>query len=160
MFRTERCFSKQNRRQMLQCSSTLAGLLATTGFLPLYVQASEKAAFDTKNIREAIKILGGALPIESKDVMVTGPDVAEDGSVVRLGFGTNLAGVKKLLLLVEKNPSVLVAVFNVTPEVEANFYTHTKMDRSSDVYAVAITDDSKAFFAKKEVKVTLGGCGN
>jgi sulfur-oxidizing protein SoxY len=34
------------------------------------------------------------------------------------------------------------------------------MDRSSDVYAVAITDDSKAFFAKKEVKVTLGGCGN
>jgi sulfur-oxidizing protein SoxY len=47
----------------------------------------------------------------------------------------------------------------VTPEVEANFSTRSKMGQSSDVYAVAITNDGKAFFAKKEVKVTLGGCG-
>ena len=31
--------------------------------------------------------------------------------------------------------------------------------QTSDVYAVAITNDGKAFFTKKEVKVTLGGCG-
>jgi sulfur-oxidizing protein SoxY len=50
-------------------------------------------------------------------------------------------------------------MFNVTPEVEANFSTRAKMGQSSDVYAIAITNDGKAFFAKKEVKVTLGGCG-
>jgi sulfur-oxidizing protein SoxY len=33
------------------------------------------------------------------------------------------------------------------------------MGQSSDVYAVAIMADGKALFAKKEVKVTLGGCG-
>jgi sulfur-oxidizing protein SoxY len=33
------------------------------------------------------------------------------------------------------------------------------MGQTSDVYAVAITNDGKAHFAKKEVKVTLGGCG-
>ena len=33
------------------------------------------------------------------------------------------------------------------------------MGQTSDVYAVAITHDGKAYFAKKEVKVTLGGCG-
>jgi sulfur-oxidizing protein SoxY len=50
-------------------------------------------------------------------------------------------------------------MFNVSPEVDVNFATRAKMGQSSDVYAVAITNDGKAFFAKKEVKVTLGGCG-
>jgi sulfur-oxidizing protein SoxY len=53
----------------------------------------------------------------------------------------------------------LVAQFNVTDAVEANFATRSKMGQSSDVYAVAILQDGKAFYAKKEVKVTLGGCG-
>jgi sulfur-oxidizing protein SoxY len=79
--------------------------------------------------------------------------------VVPLGASTTLANVKRVLLLVEKNPSALIAMFNVSPEVEANFSTRAKMGQSSDVYAVAITNDGKAFFAKKEVKVTLGGCG-
>jgi sulfur-oxidizing protein SoxY len=33
------------------------------------------------------------------------------------------------------------------------------MGQSSDVYAVAVTADNKVLFAKKEIKVTLGGCG-
>jgi sulfur-oxidizing protein SoxY len=50
-------------------------------------------------------------------------------------------------------------LFNVTDAVEANFSTRAKMGQSSDVYAVAIMNDGKALYAKKEVKVTLGGCG-
>ena len=92
-------------------------------------------------------------------VTITGPDIAENGAVVPLGVSTSLPNAKRLLLLVEKNPSAMVAMFNVSPEVDANFATRSKMGQSSDVYAVAITNDGKAFFAKKEVKVTLGGCG-
>ncbi len=33
------------------------------------------------------------------------------------------------------------------------------MGQSSNVYAVALMGDGKALFAKKEIKVTLGGCG-
>ncbi|MCB2070055.1 MAG: thiosulfate oxidation carrier protein SoxY, partial [Ottowia sp.] len=66
---------------------------------------------------------------------------------------------KQLVLMVEKNPSPLVAVFNVTPDIEASFATRSKMGQSSDVYAIAVTTDGKALFTKKEVKVTLGGCG-
>jgi sulfur-oxidizing protein SoxY len=62
-------------------------------------------------------------------------------------------------LMVEKNPSTLVAVFNVTENIEPNFLTRAKMGQSSDVYAVAIGNDGKAYYAKKEIKVTLGGCG-
>ena len=100
----------------------------------------------------------GALA-ESKDVTLTAPDIAENGAVVPMTVATTLPNVKEMLLMVEKNPSPLVAVFNVSPEVEANFATRAKMGQSSDVYAVAVTTDGKALYAKKEVKVTLGGCG-
>jgi sulfur-oxidizing protein SoxY len=62
-------------------------------------------------------------------------------------------------ILVEKNPNTLAASFDVSDAVESNFSTRVKMGQSSDVYAVAITSDGRALFAKKEVKVTLGGCG-
>jgi sulfur-oxidizing protein SoxY len=149
----------QTRRETLKHSAAVAGLLASTGLFPEYAHAFDKAAFDAKTIPDAVKAMGGGAPVESKDVTITGPDIAENGAVVPLGVSTTLPNVKRVLLLVEKNPSSLVAMFNVSPDVDVNFATRSKMGQSSDVYAVAITNDGKAFFAKKEVKVTLGGCG-
>lgn len=150
----------QTRREILKRSATVAGLLAATGLFPQYAFAAfNKAAFEAKSIGDAVKAFGGSAPVESKDVTLTAPDIAENGAVVPLGVATTLAGVKHMLLLVEKNPSTLVAKFDVTPTVDANFLTRAKMGQSSDVYAVAIMNDGKALFAKKEVKVTLGGCG-
>ena len=148
----------QTRRETLKQTAVVAGLLAAAGF-PQFALAYNKAAFDAKSTAEVAKILGAGSLTESKDVTITGPDIAENGAVVPLSASTTLANVKQVLILVEKNPAALVALFNVTPEVEANFSTRSKMGQSSDVYAVAITNDGKAFFAKKEVKVTLGGCG-
>jgi len=149
----------QNRRDTLKQSLAVAGLLASTGLFPREAFAFNKAAFDAKTVADAAKAYGAGAPVESKDVTLTAPDIAENGAVVPIGAATTLAGVKHLLLMVEKNPNALVAKFDVTPEVEANFSTRAKMGQTSDVYAVAITADGKAFFAKKEVKVTLGGCG-
>jgi sulfur-oxidizing protein SoxY len=150
----------KNRREMLQHSAVVAGLLASTGLFPQFAHAAfNKNAFDAKNVADAIKAYGGGAVTESKDVTVTGPDIAENGAVVPLGASTSLSGVKHLLILVEKNPSVLVAMFNVTDAIDANVTTRAKMGQSSDVYAVAIMNDGRALFAKKEVKVTLGGCG-
>ena len=64
------------------------------------------------------------------------------------------------LFLVEKNPAALVASFQVSENIEPNFSTRIKMSQTSDVFAVAILSDGKALFSKKEVKVTIGGCGN
>jgi sulfur-oxidizing protein SoxY len=148
------------RREILKRSATVAGLLAATGLFPNYVLAAwNKSAFDAKNIPDAVKAYGASAPTESKDVTLTAPDIAENGAVVPMTVATTLPNVKQLLLLVEKNPSALVAKFDVTPAIDANFVTRAKMGQSSDVYAVAITTDGKAFYAKKEVKVTLGGCG-
>lgn len=147
------------RRETLKQSAVVAGLLASAGFPQFAHAAFNKAAFDAKGVQDAVKAAGGGAIAESKDVTITGPDIAENGAVVPLGAATTLPGVKQLLILVEKNPAALVALFHVNDAVEANFSTRAKMGQSSDVYAVAIMADGKALFAKKEVKVTLGGCG-
>jgi sulfur-oxidizing protein SoxY len=153
----------QTRRKMLSQSATVAAMLAAVGLLPSAARAQaggfNKEAFAAKSVAELMKTLGANAPAESKDVTVTGPDIAENGAVVPVGASTALAGVKSLLVLVEKNPSVLAARFDVTDAVDANISTRVKMGQSSDVYAVAMMNDGKVLFAKKEVKVTLGGCG-
>ena len=149
----------QSRRETLQRSAAVAGLLASAGF-PQFVHAAlNKNAFEAKSVQDAVKAAGGASLIESKDVTLTAPDIAENGAVVPMGISTGLPGVKHLLLLVEKNPLALVAIFQSSEALENNFLTRAKMGQTSDVYAVAIMADGKALWAKKEVKVTLGGCG-
>ena len=152
----------QNRREMLQRSAAVAGMLAGLCLLPEAALAQagwNKAAFEAKNMADLMKALGTAAPTESKDVTITGPDIAENGAVVPVGCSTTLAGVKKLMILVEKNPNMLCAMFDVTDGVDPSFTTRVKMGQSSDVYAVAITADNKVLFSRKEIKVTLGGCG-
>lgn len=153
----------QTRRDMISNSAKLAALLASVGMFPMLAQAQAStwnaAAFDAKNMADLMKALGGSAPTESKDVTVTAPDIAENGAVVPIGAATALPGVKRMLLLVEKNPSVLAAMFDITDAVDADVSTRVKMGQSSNVYAVAMMADGKTLFAQKEVKVTLGGCG-
>lgn len=149
----------QTRRDTLQQSLAVTGLLAAAGLLPRDALAFNKAAFEAKSVADAAKAFGGSAPVESKDVTLTAPDIAENGAVVPMVVASTLPNLKHLLVLVEKNPNALVAMFNVSDAVEPNFSTRAKMGQTSDVYAVAITQDGKALFAKKEVKVTLGGCG-
>ena len=149
----------QNRRETLKQTAVVAGLLAAAGF-PQFAQAAfNKNALDAKSVQDAAKAAGATSLAESKDVTITGPDIAENGAVVPLGASTTLSGAKQLLILVEKNPAALVAMFYVSDAVDANFTTRAKMGQSSDVYAIAIMNDGKALWSKKEVKVTLGGCG-
>lgn len=153
----------QTRRSMISHSATVAAMLVTVGAMPglAHAQATgfNSAAFAAKSMADLTKALGVGTPVESKDVTITGPDIAENGAVVPVGAASSLPGVKRLLLLVEKNPSMLAAIFDVTDSIEANISTRVKMGQSSDVYAVAVMNDGKVLFARKEIKVTLGGCG-
>ncbi len=150
----------QTRREMLARSASVAAALAGLGLLPQAAQAAwSQAAFDAKTMGDLMKALGTSGPVESKDVTITGPDIAENGAVVPVGASTTLPDVKRILLLVEKNPAMLAAIFEVSDAIEPNLSTRVKMGQSSNVFAVAITGDNKVLFAQKEIKVTLGGCG-
>ena len=111
----------QNRRETLKQSLAVAGLLGATGLFPGQAFAFNKAAFDAKNINDAVKAYGAGAPVESKDVTLTAPDIAENGAVVPMAVASTLPNLKHLLVLVEKNPSSLVAKFDVTDAVASLF---------------------------------------
>ena len=79
----------QTRRETLKHSAAVAGLLAGAGLLPQSAWAYNKNAFEAKNLAEATKALGVGMPVESKDVTIGAPDIAENGAVVPI-FGTVL----------------------------------------------------------------------
>jgi sulfur-oxidizing protein SoxY len=148
------------RRTALARSAQVALMLGGLGLLPQAARAAySTAAFEAKTMTDLMKALGAGAPAESKDITVTAPDIAENRAVVPVGASTTLASVKRLLILVEKNPSLLSAAFDVGESVEPSFTTRVKMGQSSNVIAVALMADGKVLYAQKEVKVTLGGCG-
>jgi sulfur-oxidizing protein SoxY len=149
-----------NRRALLAHGATLVGLMAAAGLLPAAAQAAwTQTAFEAKSLADVIKALGGGTLAESKDVTLTGPDIAENGAVVPAGCSTSLSGVRRLAIMVEKNPTVLAAVFDVSDAIDPSFTTRVKMGQSSNVYAVAMMADGRVLYGVKEIKVTLGGCG-
>lgn len=150
----------QTRRAMLRHAGTLASLLAASGLLaPSAHAAYNKAAFDARSVRDAVKAIGAGALIESREVTLTTLDIAENGMEVPVAVSTSLAGVRQLLILVEKNPVALVAAFGLTDAVEASVEIRTKMSQTSDVYGVAAMADGRMLFARKNVKVTVGSCG-
>jgi sulfur-oxidizing protein SoxY len=145
---------------MLTTSAQLAALLAGAGLLPAAAQAAwDKAAFEAKTMADVAKAFGAQAPTPNSGVTITGPDIAENGAVVPVGCSSTLVGVKRLAILVEKNPNALAAIFDVSDAVEPSFNTRVKMGQSSNVMAVALMADGKVHYAQKEIKVTLGGCG-
>jgi predicted secreted protein len=81
-------------------------LLAGAGLLPTAAQAAwNAAAFEAKTMADAGEGLGGGAPVESKDVTITGPDIAENGAVVPVGAPTTLPGVKRCCCWSRRTPA-------------------------------------------------------
>lgn len=152
------------RRKVLQGTGGAAvlGLAVAAGlFKPgsAWAQGSwNKAAFDTKSLNDAVKALGGASAAESKDITITSPDIAENGAVVPFTIASKLPKTEQLAILVEKNPNILAASFTIPEGTEPQVNTRVKMGQTSNVIAL-VKADGKFYYASKEVKVTLGGCG-
>jgi sulfur-oxidizing protein SoxY len=152
------------RREFLASSSGAGALAlaAASGLTPAHAQNASgwnKPAFEGKSLAEVAKTLGAsAAPVESKELLLQAPEIAENGSVVRVAAQSSLLGTVQIAFIVEKNPNALAALFEIPAGTDANVSTNIKMGQSSHVYALAKVGD-KYFYAVKEVKVTLGGCG-
>jgi sulfur-oxidizing protein SoxY len=150
------------RRNVLKTGSgaALLSVLAAAGIITPGMALADwnKAAFEAKSMADTLKALGAGSPAESKDVQVTGPDIAENGAVVPVGVASTLPNVTMLAILIEKNPNALTASFTLPEGTLANVQTRVKMGQTSNVYAL-VKSDGKFFMATKEIKVTLGGCG-
>ena len=142
---------------------SLLALVAAAGWLKpgeaLAADAWNKAAFETNTMDATIKSLGGTSAAQSKDIaFVQTPDIAENGAVVPVGVSSTIPKTESIAILVEKNPNMLVAVFDIPAGTEPSITTRIKMGQSSNVFAL-VKADGKFYVASKEIKVTLGGCG-
>jgi sulfur-oxidizing protein SoxY len=152
------------RREVIKAGGgvTLLALLAAAGWLkPGEALAADwnKAAFDSKTMDEAYKALSGGAPAQSKDIaFVATPDIAENGAVVPVGVTSSIPKTESIAILIEKNPNMLAAQFDIPAGTEPAITTRVKMGQSSNVYAL-VKADGKYYVASKEIKVTLGGCG-
>lgn len=149
-----------SRRRWLAQATAIASALGAAGLLPARAQSAwNKAAFEARTLADVVKALGNARPAESRDVLLTAPDIADNGAEVPLVAACALPGVQRLAFVIDKNPNALAAVFTLSDAVEPRVEVRVKMAQSSDVFAVALLADGRVLFARKDVKVTIGGCG-
>ncbi|HEU4622268.1 MAG TPA: thiosulfate oxidation carrier protein SoxY [Burkholderiaceae bacterium] len=153
------------RRRFVASSGglTVLSLAVSAGLIrPALAQTSgawNKAAFETKTFADTAKALGAAdVPAMSAQVTIGGPDIAENGAVVPVTIASALPKTEVIAVLVEKNPNALAAQFTIPQGTDPNVSVRIKMAQTSDVFGL-VRADGKWYYAKKEVKVTLGGCG-
>ncbi len=145
-----------NTRRLL-----LKGIMATAALVaaPVWAFTRNKAAFQATDPDAALKALFGDKAIsESPEVSLKVPDIAENGAVVPVTIATSLAGARSMSIVVEANPNPLSASFTLLEGARPEISTRIKMGESSDVVA-AVETDAGVFITRKNVKVTIGGCG-
>ena len=94
----------------------------------------------------------------SNKIKLKAPDIAENGAVVPITVTSNIDGTTTMSILVAKNNTPLTSTYELGPNTEAYISTRVKMGKTSDVIAV-VKAGGKLYSTKKEVKVTIGGCG-
>jgi len=107
---------------------------------------------------------GGATPAEGK-VTLTAPEIAENGNTVPVSVSVESAMegddvVESVIIFADGNPSPAVATFHFTEmSGEALATTRMRLAKTQNVIAVAKMKDGSFYMDKKQVKVTIGGCG-
>ncbi|HEV7821218.1 MAG TPA: thiosulfate oxidation carrier protein SoxY [Burkholderiales bacterium] len=117
-----------------------------------------KTGFDAKGAADALKSLGVTGPQPSKEIVLSAPDIAENGAQVPITVTSKIPNTQSISIVVDKNPFPLNSTYEFANGADSYVSTKLKMGQTSNVIAV-IKADGKFFTATKEVKVTIGGCG-
>ena len=151
------------RRSFLKLAGSI-GALATVGAAGLlrsvetWAATWNKSGFESKAVTDVLNSLGATGASESKDIVITAPEIAENGAVVPVSVFSKIPNTQQISIVAEKNPFPLAATFDVAGGGEGYVSTRLKMGQTSDVWAV-VKAGGRYYVAKKEVKITVGGCG-
>jgi len=113
---------------------------------------------------EIKKIIGDKTPVEGK-IKLDLPSIAENGLVVPLNFEiespmTEKDHVRSVHFFAEGNPAPGVAAFyfsSMAPKAAAAI--RIRLAQTQHIVAIAEMSNGAIYTARKEVKVTIGGCG-
>jgi sulfur-oxidizing protein SoxY len=153
----------QNRRVLLKGSlaAGAVGAAVSAGLLtPKAVMAAwSKEAFEAKDTNAALAgAMGSSDTTASDKIKLKAPDIAENGAVVPITVTSGIDGTTNMSILVAKNNTPLTSSYAFGPDTEGYISTRVKMGKTSDVIAV-VKAGGKLYSTKKEVKVTICGCG-
>lgn len=148
-----------NRRQAL-----LAGVGAVAAASGLKGISAPALAAAEDASAAIMAFTGGAEPTMGR-VMLDVPEIAENGNTVPMDVWVDSPMtaddyVAEVLVVADGNPRPGVATFHFSPlsgRAQAN--TRIRLAGTQNVIAVAKMSDGSVFMDKKEVKVTIGGCG-
>ncbi len=145
--------------QLTGCAALVAaaagGLLRTAS---AWAADWNAQAFTAKNLQDALARAGYANPVDSTDIVLKVPEIAEDGSVVPVEATSNIPGTTSMAIFVADNPNPLIAEFSFLNGGQPFFSTRIKMAKTSTVRVAAKAGD-KVYITGKAIKVTAGGCG-
>jgi len=146
-----------NRREALVFGAVTGGLLLMTS------SSAFANAGDAMKTME--KFTGGKMASESKLITLEMPEIAENGNTVPLSISvespmTPDSYVKRVIIISEGNPRPEVATFNFSPlSGVAEASTRMRLAKTQNVIAIAELSDGSLHMVKRQVKVTIGGCG-
>ena len=110
------------------------------------------------SVAEALQRLGIATVVDSPGVVLDVPDIAENGAVVPVTVRSTLPDTRAMMVLLEKNPFPLAARYEILDDLEPEIAMRVKMAETADVIAL-VEAGGRVYRARREVKVTIGGCG-
>ena len=151
------------RRTLLKgtLASSAAALAAGTGLLsPQAVLAAwPNAGFEAKDVNGAMSgLLGTTSTADSGDIDIKAPDIAENGAVVPVTVSTSMGNVESISIFAAENNLPLTSNWILGATTLPYVSTRLKMAKTSDLIAV-VKAGGNLYSARKEVKVTIGGCG-
>ena len=152
------------RRRFLKAGASAAALSPWLGsglLLPTRVLAAEwqKNAFSARQINDALKAYGSTSAVESRDITINAPEIAENGAKVEIEISSNIPNTRSLAVFADKNPMPLCSIIEFSGPVLPYVREQLKLSESTRIRVVAKTGDGKTHVAFREIKVTLGGCG-
>ena len=153
----------RKRREVLKAGggASLFALLAAAGMLPpvaAHAADVSQKAFEAKNLKETFDALGAGGRIDSPLIAMNAPEIAENGAVVPIGVQSKIPGTESIAILIAKNPNPLAASFDIPAGTDATVSTRVKMAETSEVH-VLVRAQGRYYATRKEIKVTIGGCG-
>lgn len=152
------------RRKFLKAGASaalLSPMLAAGLLTPTRVLATEwnKNAFSARNISDALKAYGASSALESRDIQIIAPEIAENGAKVEVEVTSNIVNTRSLAIFADKNPMPMCSAIEFSGPVLPYVKAQLKLAETTRVRAVARSSDGKTYVASREIKVTLGGCG-
>jgi sulfur-oxidizing protein SoxY len=156
------------RRTMLGTLGVLGAAAATGAVgLPRRAAAQQAQFGQQESVQDALKRLFGTKPIKDAGglVKLDIPLIAENGAVVPVSVDvqspmTPQNHVRHIYVVADKNRIPVVTHVALAPEAGAAFMgANIRLGETTDVRAIVEQSDGTLLQAKREVKVTVGGCG-